>query len=140
MKFKKTTHTAKDTYKYPESSIFQENDFPWRDLANEFFPPLISFVNTFGKRRVPSIIQDIAKSFTEFHKRCDNLYTMINDFFKKYNYKSVEDFFEKEIPREHFIDVVVFFYYMCFRVNIYYIKLNNFLKKLLKLKKKKKPI
>ena len=26
---------------------------------------------------------------------------------------------------------------MCFRVNIYYIKLNNFLKKFLKLKKKK---
>ena len=53
---------------------------------------------------------------------------MINDFFKNYNYKSVEDFFEKEIPREHFIDVVVFFYYMCLRVNIYYIKLTIFLK------------
>ena len=44
---------------------------------------------------------------------------------------------KKKISRECFIDVVDFFYYMCFRVNIYYIKLNNFLKKLLKLKKKK---
>ena len=103
---------AKNAYKYPKSSIFQENDFPWRNSANEFFPLLISFINTFGKRRVPSIIQDIAKSFTELHKSCYNSYTMINDFFRKYNYKSVEDFFEKEIPREHFIDVVVFLLYV----------------------------
>ena len=109
MKFKKTTHTAKNAYKYPKSSIFQENDFPWRDLANEFFPLLISFVNTFGRRRVPSIIQDVAKSFMELHKSCGNWHALINNFLKKYNCKSVEDFFEKEIPREHFIDVTGFF-------------------------------
>ena len=97
---------------------------------------MISFVNTFGRRRVPSIIQDVAKSFIELHESCDNLHGLINDFLKNYNCKSVEDFFEKEIPREHFIDVVGFFYYMFFRVNIYYIKLNDFHKKLLRLKKK----
>ena len=80
MKFKKTIHSNKTTYKFPDSSFFQEGDFPWRDFANEFFPLLISYIDTFGKRKVPPQISEIAKSLTQLHHSCNNLYTVINSF------------------------------------------------------------
>ena len=139
MKSKKTIHTNKSTYKFPGSSSFQEGDLLWRDFANEFFPLLIKYIDTFGKRRVPPQISEIAKSLTQLHHSCDNLYTTINNFLKKYNYKSVEEFFESNIRQEHFNDIVIFCYYMCARTTLYCMKLTKFHKRLLKLKKKKNP-
>ena len=76
----RTIHTNKTTYKFPDSSFFQEGDFLWRDFANEFFPLLISYLDTFVKRKVPPQISEIAKSFRQLHHSCDKLYTIINIF------------------------------------------------------------
>ena len=132
VKFKKIIHTNKNTYKFPDSSFFQER---WRDFANQFFPLLISYIDTFGKRKVPPQISEIAKSLTQLHHSCNNLYTIINNFLKKYNYKSVEEFFESNLSQEHFNDIVIFYYYMCARTTLYYMELTEFHKKLLKFKK-----
>ena len=80
MKFKKTIHINKSTYKFSNSSFFQEGNFPCRDFANEFFPLLISYIDTLGKKKMPPQISEIAKSLTQLHHSCNNLYTVINSF------------------------------------------------------------
>ena len=82
MKYKTAIHENSQNYIYPNSSVFQEGDFTWRDFSNEYVPFILNWILKFVCENVPRKLLEVNTCLRMLHICCNEIYKDLKKTFK----------------------------------------------------------